>query len=262
MPLNLFDLTGKTALITGATHGLGLAMAEGLAEAGARIIINGHTPSKLDKVIRGLKGKDISATGYLFDITDEGEVERKITEIETETGPVDILVNNAAASQRTRLLDFTLADFERIIKVDLTGAFIMARKIVPGMIKRGGGKIINICSMMSELGRDTTGAYAAAKGGLKMLTRSMAAEWAEYNIQINGIGPGYFETELTADVFIPGNKIYEFIKNRTPARKWGKPEDLKGSVVFLASPASDFVNGHILYVDGGFLNYVGRPEED
>ena len=262
MSANLFDLSGKTALITGATHGLGLAMAIGLAEAGARIIINGHTPLKLDKVMNDLQAKGISAAGYLFDITDEKEVETNISEIENKVGPIDILVNNAAASQRTRLLDFTLRDFERIIKVDLTGAFIMAKKIVPGMIKRGHGKLINICSMMSELGRDTTGAYAAAKGGLKMLTRSMAAEWAEYNIQINGIGPGYFETDLTADVFVPGNKIYEFIKNRTPAKKWGKPGDLKGSVIFLASAASDFVNGHILYVDGGFLNYVGRPEDN
>ena len=185
-----------------------------------------------------------------------------IPEIEKKSGPVDILVNNAAASQRTRLLDFSIGDFERIVKTDLTGAFIMAKNIVPGMIGRGHGKIINICSMMSELGRDTTGAYAAAKGGLKMLTRSMAAEWAEHNIQINGIGPGYFETELTADVFVPGNKIYEYIRNRTPAKRWGKPEDLKGAAVFLASSASDFVNGHILYVDGGFLNYVGRPDGD
>jgi gluconate 5-dehydrogenase len=262
MSSNLFDLSGKTALITGATRGLGLAMATGLAGAGARIIINGHTPSKLDKVIDDLKRDGIPAAGYLFDITNEEDVNKNILEIEKKVGPVDILVNNAAVSQRTKLVDFTLQDFERIIKVDLTGAFIMAKNIVPGMIRRGHGKIINICSMMSELGRDTTGAYAAAKGGLKMLTRSMAAEWAEYNIQINGIGPGYFETELTGDVFVPGNKIYEFIRNRTPAKRWGKPEDLKGSVVFLASEASDFVNGHILYVDGGFLNYVGRPEID
>ena len=258
---NLFDLSGRTALITGATHGLGMAMARGLARAGARIIINGHTPDHMDQALEELRKEGIPATGKLFDIREEQEVIRNFRTMQEETGGIDILVNNAALSKREELLNISLEDFERIVRTDLTGAFIVSRQAVPGMIRKGYGKIINICSMMSELGRETTGAYAAAKGGLKMLTRSMAAEWAGYNIQINGIGPGYFETRLTGDLFVPGSKLYEFIKSRTPARRWGKPDDIMGAVIFLASPASDFVNGHILYVDGGFLNYVGRPAE-
>lgn len=262
MEKSLFDLTGMTALVTGGTQGLGLSMARGLAEMGARIVINGHTPGKMESALRILSEEGREAGGYLFDITDERAVKENISMIESKYGSIDILVNNAATSKRVKLLDMSLKDFEEIVKVDLTGAFIMSRTVVTGMIGRKHGKIINICSMMSDLGRETTGAYASAKGGLKMLTRSMAAEWAEFNIQVNGIGPGYIETELTGDLFVPGSAIYEFIRNRTPARRWGKPDDLKGAVVFLASKASDFVNGHILYVDGGFLHYVGRQPEE
>ncbi len=258
MNLPLFNLTGKTALITGGTHGLGLSMARGLASAGAKILLNGHTPGHMEKALRDFKNENIMAEGVLFDITDESAVMKAVADINEKKLSIDILVNNAAYTQRLNLLDTSLSAFEKIIKTDLTGAFIVSKAFVPGMIERGYGKIINICSMMSELSRETTGAYAAAKGGLKMLTRSMSAEWAEHNIQVNGIGPGYFETELTGDLFIPGSPIYEFIRKRTPAKRWGKPDDIQGAVIFLASSASDFVNGHILYVDGGFLHYVGR----
>jgi gluconate 5-dehydrogenase len=257
MSTTLFDLNGKTALITGATRGLGMAMARGLAGAGAKIIINGHTPDKLKSAVEEFGKEGIPAESYLFDITDEASVKVAVDAIESGYGGIDILVNNAATTRRLELLSTDVTEFERIVRVDLTGAFIMAKYFVPGMIKRGHGKVINICSMMSELGRETTGAYASAKGGLKMLTRSMTAEWAQHNIQVNGIGPGYFETGLTGDLFVPGNEMYEFIRKRTPARRWGRPEELQGAVIFLASKASDFVNGHILYVDGGFLHYVG-----
>ncbi len=260
MTHSLFDLSGRTALVTGGTHGLGLAMAEAMAEMGANIILNGHTPGKLEKAVEFLKEKGIKAEGFLCDITEEPKVKEHIARFNESTG-IDILVNNAATTKRIELLDVSLEDFERIVKVDLTGALIMSRQVVPGMMKRGYGKIINICSMMSELSRETTGPYAAAKGGLAMLTKSMAAEWAACNIQVNGIGPGYFETDQTSDLFIPGNRMYEFIRSRTPAARWGKPEDIKGAVIFLASKASDFVNGHILYVDGGFLHYKGHPPE-
>ncbi len=255
---SLFDLNGKTALITGGTHGIGLSIAKGLASAGANIILNGHSQGHMEKALEDLKQKNIEARSSLFDITDENAVKNAVKDFKDNKIEIDILVNNAAFTKRLNLLETSLSNFEKIVNTDLTGAFMVAKEIVPGMINRGHGKIINICSMMSELSRETTGAYAAAKGGLKMLTRSMAAEWAEYNIQVNGIGPGYFETELTGDLFVPGSRIYEYIRNRTPARRWGKPEDIQGAAIFLASSASDFVNGHILYVDGGFLHYVGR----
>lgn len=181
--------------------------------------------------------------------------------IEEEVGPVDILINNAAIIKRAPILDMQTNDFREILNINLTAAFIMARYIVPGMIKRGHGKIINICSMMSELGRDTVSAYSAAKGGLKMLTRSMATEWARYNIQVNGIGPGYFATSQTKAIREGGHPLHDFIIHRTPAGRWGEPSDLAGAAIFLSSPASDFVNGHILYVDGGILATIGKPKE-
>lgn len=257
----LFDLTGKIALITGGTHGLGMAMAMGLGEAGATLVINGHTPTKMEKALAAYKAVGLKAMGYLFDVTKEDQVKANIQKIEAEVGPIDILVNNAGIIKRTPLVDMEVDDYKQVLEVDLIAPFIMAKHVVPGMIRRGGGKVINICSMMSELGRDTVGAYAAAKGGLKMLTQNMATEWARFNIQANGIGPGYFATEQTAPIRVDGHPMHEFIVNRTPAGKWGEPEQLKGAAIFLASEASDFVNGHILYVDGGILATIGRPRE-
>lgn len=257
--MQLFDLKGKTALITGGTHGLGMAMATALAEAGATLIVNGHTPEKLESAAASYAQKGIPVSTYLFDVTDEAEVEGMIPVMEKEVAPIDILVNNAAIIKRIPILEMRAEDFRKILDVNLTGQFIVAKTVARGMKARGYGKIINICSMMSELGRDTVSAYAAAKGGLKMLTRSMATEWARDNIQINGIGPGYFATEQTAPIRKDGHPLHEFIINRTPAGRWGDPEDLGGAAVFLASRASDFVNGQVIYVDGGILATIGKP---
>ena len=260
MSLDLFDLTNKCALVTGATHGLGMAMALGLGRAGATIVVNGHSSQeKIDRAVATYTDEGISAYGYMFDVTNEPGVEKAVARIEEEVAPIDILVNNAGIIKRTPLLEMDLKDWEAVVRTDLTGAFIMAKHVVPGMIERGGGKVINICSMMSELGRDTVGAYAAAKGGLKMLTRNMATEWARHSIQVNGIGPGYFATSQTAPIRVEGHPFNDFIVNRTPSRKWGDPDELAGAAIFLASEASDFVNGHILYVDGGILATIGKP---
>jgi len=262
MSQELFNLKGKTALVTGGTHGLGMAVAVGLAEAGATIIVNGHTPAKLESARREYLEKGITAHSYLLDVTDEAAVKRAIPIMEKEVGPIHILVNNAAIIKRIPILEMKAEDFRKILDVNLTGQFIMAKTVARGMVERGHGKIINMCSMMSELGRDTVSAYAAAKGGLKMLTRSMATEWARYNIQINGIGPGYFATAQTAPLRVDGNPFNEFIINRTPAGRWGLPEDLAGAAVFLASKASDFVNGQVVYVDGGILATIGKPSNE
>jgi gluconate 5-dehydrogenase len=259
--MHLFDLTGKTALITGATHGLGMAMAMGLGEAGATLVINGHTPEKMEKALATYRAAGLTAHGYLFDVTDEAAVQSSLAQIESEVAPIDILVNNAGIIKRVPLAEMETADFHAVVNVDLVAPFIVSKHAVIGMMARGAGKIINICSMMSELGRDTVGAYAAAKGGLKMLTQNMATEWARHNIQVNGIGPGYFATEQTAPIRVDGNPLHEFIVGRTPAGKWGEPDQLKGAAIFLASAASDFVNGHVLYVDGGILATIGRPKE-
>lgn len=263
MSINLFDLTGKVALITGATHGLGQAMAIGLGKAGATLIINGaSSQKKLDNSVGEYKSMGLKTYGYLFDVTDEAQVIENISNIEKEIGDIDILVNNAGIIKRTPLEEMTVADFEQVIKVDLVSPFIVSKHVVKGMISRRKGKIINICSMMSELGRNTVGAYAAAKGGLKMLTQNMATEWAKHNIQINGIGPGYFATSQTAPIRVDGHPFNEFIINRTPAARWGDPEDLEGAAIFLSSKASDFVNGQILYVDGGILATIGKPSNE
>jgi gluconate 5-dehydrogenase len=257
----LFDLNGKIALITGGTHGLGMAIATGLGEAGATLVINDLSPEKIKIALSQYKEIGLDVKGYLFDVTQEDQVIEYVRKIETEVGPIDILVNNAGIIMRTPLVDMEVHDFKSVLEVDLVAPFIMAKQVVPGMIRRGGGKIINMCSMMSELGRDTVGAYAAAKGGLKMLTRNMATEWARFNIQTNGIGPGYFATSQTAPIRVDGHPLHEFIVNRTPSGKWGEPDQLKGAAIFLASEASDFVNGHILYVDGGILATIGKPRE-
>ena len=263
MSTSLFDLTGKVALVTGSTHGLGMAMAKGIGKAGATIIINGNSSQeKIDKAVEIFKSEGIQAFGYRFDVTNEEEVLNAIERIENEVGPIDVLVNNAGIIKRTPLVDMEVADFEQVIKVDLVSPFIVSKVVVKGMIKRKSGKIINICSMMSELGRNTVGAYAAAKGGLKMLTQNMCVEWAPHNIQVNGIGPGYFATEQTKPIRVDGHPFNEFIVNRTPAGLWGDPDELRGAAVFLGSNASDFVNGQILYVDGGILATIGKPSNE
>jgi gluconate 5-dehydrogenase len=262
MSLQLFDLAGRTALITGGTHGIGLAIAQGLAASGAAILLNGHTPERLDLAVSDCERMGFKVKGYLFDIRDQKDVDRNLQKINEIEGNIDILVNNAAVHKRLNLLDLTLNDFRTVLEVNLTAQFYIAQQVARRMKEREQGKIINLCSMMSELGRDTTGAYAAAKGGLKMLTKSMATEWARYNIQVNGIGPGYIKTDATGPISEPGSPIYDFILSRTPAGRWGKPEDLAGAAIFLASRASDFVNGHILYVDGGMLATLGRPMGD
>lgn len=261
--LRNFSLQGKIALITGGTHGLGMAMAIGLGKAGAKLIINGNSSGeKLAQAVEHYRSLGLQAEGYQFDVTDETQVARSIADIEKKVGPIDILINNAGIIKRTPLVEMEVSDFEQVIKVDLISPFIMSKQVVKGMMQRGNGKIINICSMMSELGRNTVGAYAAAKGGLKMLTRNMATEWARFNIQVNGIGPGYFATKQTAPIRVDGHPFNDFIINRTPAGRWGNPEDLEGTAVFLASRASDFVNGQIIYVDGGILATIGKPSNE
>jgi gluconate 5-dehydrogenase len=206
--------------------------------------------------------KGIQIHTYVLDVTNEEEVDRTIPQIEKEVGPIDILVNNAGIIKRIPILEMKAAEFRQVLDVDLTGPFIMSKAVAKGMVERGGGKIINMCSMMSELGRNTVSAYAAAKGGLKMLTKSMATEWARFNIQANGIGPGYFATSQTAPIRVDGHPFNDFIIGRTPAARWGDPEDLSGAAIFLASKASDFVNGIVLYVDGGILATIGKPANE
>jgi gluconate 5-dehydrogenase len=262
MSINLFDLTGKTALVTGGVHGLGMAMAKGLGHAGAKIVVNDLSQEALDKAVAEYKSEGIEAYGYLFDVTDEAAVIASIKKIEAEVGPIDILINNAGIIKRTPIIEMEVKDFAAVINVDLISPFIVSKNVAKGMIQRGGGKIINICSMMSELGRDSVSAYAAAKGGLKMLTKNMATEWAKFNIQTNGIGPGYFATSQTAPIRVDGHPFNEFIIGRTPAGRWGDPNDLQGAAIFLSSKASDFVNGHIVYVDGGILASIGKPSNE
>jgi gluconate 5-dehydrogenase len=260
MSTELFNLKGKTALITGSTHGLGMAMAMGIGNAGAKIVINGNSSQeKLENAVKYYISKGLDAHGYLFDVSDEKSVIKNIIDIEKNIGPIDILVNNAGIIKRTLIKDMQVKDFEEVIKIDLVAPFIVSKHVVKKMIVRKSGKIINICSMMSELGRNSVGAYSSAKGGLKMLTKNMATEWAKYNIQVNGIGPGYFATDQTKPIREDGHPFNNFIINRTPTGKWGDPEDLQGAAIFLSSKASDFVNGHILYVDGGILATIGKP---
>ncbi len=258
-----FSLEGKVALVTGAAYGIGFAMAEALAAAGAKIAFNCRGEKHMEDALAAYKAKGIEARGYICDVTDEEGVKKMVASISEELGPVDILVNNAGIIKRIPMHEMKVEEFREVIDIDLTAAFIMAKAVIPSMVERGGGKIINVCSMMSELGRETVSAYASAKGGLKMLTRNIASEYGEYNIQCNGIGPGYIATPQTAplrerDADGKRHPFDSFIVAKTPAARWGTPEDLMGPVVFLASSASDFVNGHILYVDGGILAYIGK----
>ena len=259
--MNSFSLQGKVALITGASYGIGFNIARGFAAAGATIVFNDINQELVDKGLAAYKEEGIPAHGYVCDVTDEAAVNELVKKIEAEVGVIDILVNNAGIIKRIPMLEMAAADFRKVIDIDLNGPFIVSKAVIPGMIKKGHGKIINICSMMSELGRETVSAYAAAKGGLKMLTKNIASEYGEYNIQCNGIGPGYIETPQTAPLRVEGHPFNSFIISKTPAARWGKPEDLMGPAGFRASDASDFVNGHILYVDGGILAYIGKQPQ-
>lgn len=255
---NAFDLTGKVALVTGGTYGIGMAMAKALGKAGATIIVNARRSEMVDEAVAEYKKEGLQAYGFTCDVTKEDQVQKMVAEVSKTVGDIDILVNNAGIIKRIPVLETSVEEFKEVIDIDLVGPFIVSKAVAPAMIKKGAGKIINICSMMSELGRETVSAYAAAKGGLKMLTKNLACEWAEHNIQVNGIGPGYIATPQIAPLRTDGHPFNEFIISKTPAARWGNPEDLEGPVVFLASKASDFVNGHILYVDGGILAYIGK----
>ena len=260
---NMFSLEGKTALVTGASYGIGFAIACAFAAAGAKIVFNDINRELVEKGLASYREKGITACGYVCDVTDEDAENSFLKRVEAEVGEIDILVNNAGIIKRIPMTEMTAEDFRKVVDVDLNAPFIVSKAVIPGMIRRGHGKIINICSMMSELGRETVSAYAAAKGGLKMLTRNICSEYGEYNIQCNGIGPGYIATPQTAPLREkqPDGSRHpfdQFIISKTPAARWGSPEDLMGPAVFLASEASDFVNGHILYVDGGILAYIGK----
>ena len=263
MDLNSFSLKGKVALVTGASYGIGFAIASAYAKCGATIVFNDIKQELVDKGLASYKEAGIEAHGYVCDVTDEDQVNAFIAQVKKEVGVIDILVNNAGIIKRIPMCEMSAKDFRQVIDVDLNGPFIVSKAVIPSMIKKGHGKIINICSMMSELGRETVSAYAAAKGGLKMLTRNIASEYGEFNIQCNGIGPGYIATPQTAPLREkqPDGSRHpfdSFIIAKTPAARWGTPEDLMGPAVFLASEASDFVNGHVLYVDGGILAYIGK----
>lgn len=259
----MFRLDGKVAFITGASYGIGYAIAKGMANAGAKIVFNDINKELVEKGLASYKADGIDAKGYVCNVTDENAVNKTVETIEKEVGVIDILVNNAGIIKRIPMCEMSADDFRKVIDVDLNAPFIVSKAVIPSMIKKGHGKIINICSMMSELGRETVSAYAAAKGGLKMLTRNICSEYGEYNIQCNGIGPGYIATPQTAPLREKqpdGSKhpFDSFICSKTPAGRWLEADELAGPAVFLASDASNAVNGHILYVDGGILAYIGK----
>jgi len=253
----LFDLSGKVALITGGTHGIGMAVGKILGKAGAKICVNDLDQSRLDEAKKQYAEAGIDAFTIVFDVTSEEDVDKGISAIENEAGPVDILVNNAGIIKRVKILDMEVDDFRKVIDVDLVAPLIVGKRVAPGMIQKRSGKIINMCSMMSIYGRNTVSAYASAKGGLKLLTASMCCEWAKYNIQVNGIGPGYIATAQTAPIREGNHPFNDLVMMRTPAGRWGEPEDVANAALFLASQASNFVNGHILFVDGGILANFG-----
>ncbi len=261
--MNLFDLTGKIALVTGGAHSIGFAMGVGLAKAGATVCFNCSNEESRQRGVAAYAAEGISVHGYVADVTKENEMQALVARIREEVGVIDILVNNAGIIKRIPMCEMSVEDFEKVIDVDLVAPFICAKAVLPGMIEKGHGKIINVCSMMSELGRETVAGYAAAKGGLKMLTRNICSEFGGANIQCNGIGPGYIATSQTAPLRerqADGSRhpFDQFIISKTPAGRWGTTDDLVGPTVFLASDASNFVNGHVLYVDGGILAYIGK----
>ena len=266
MDMSSFSLEGKIALITGASYGIGMAIAKGMAAAGATIVFNDIKQELVDKGLAAYEEAGIKAHGYVCDVTNEDAVNELVAKIEAEVGVIDILVNNAGIIKRIPMHEMKAEEFRQVVDIDLNAPFIVSKAVIPGMMKKGHGKIINICSMMSELGRETVSAYAAAKGGLKMLTRNICSEYGEYNIQCNGIGPGYIATPQTAplrEIQPDGSRhpFDQFIIAKTPAARWGEAEDLAGPAVFLASDASNFVNGHVLYVDGGILAYIGKQPQ-
>jgi len=251
----LFDVSGKVALVTGSGQGIGYTLAKGLAEAGCTVILNDIVEDRLNGAVEKIKKDGFNAHGVVFDVTNEEQIKASIDKVEKEVGPIDILVNNAGIQIRGPLEDFKLSDWQRLMDINLTGAFLASKSIVKGMIERKAGKIINICSMQSELARPSIAPYTAAKGGLKNLTRGMATDWGKYNIQVNGIAPGYFKTAMTKALY-EDEKFDVWLCGRTPANRWGDPEELIGSLIFLSSEASNYVNGHLVYVDGGMLACV------
>jgi gluconate 5-dehydrogenase len=253
----LFDLKDKVVLVTGGTHGIGLAVGMTLGKAGARICVNDIDEAKLDSGREAYAAEGIEVYTLVFNVTDEADVDAGITKIEQDVGTIDILVNNAGIIKRIPILDMPVEEYRQVIDVDLVAPFIVGKRVAPGMIKKGGGKIINMCSMMSVYGRNSVSAYASAKGGLKLLTANMCCEWAKHNIQVNGIGPGYIATAQTAPIREGGHPFNDLVMTRTPAGRWGEPEDIGHAALFLASKASQFVNGHVLYVDGGILANFG-----
>ncbi|MCR5290462.1 MAG: gluconate 5-dehydrogenase [Treponema sp.] len=261
--LDTFSLKGKVAFVTGASYGIGFAIASALADAGAKVAFCERNPEKVKKGTEDYKAAGFDVKGYQCDVTDEKQVQDTVAKIAADLGTIDILVNNAGIIKRIPMTELSVEEYKQVIDIDLVSPFIVSKAVLPGMKAKGHGKIINICSMMSELGRETVSAYAAAKGGLKMLTRNICSEYGEFNIQCNGIGPGYIATPQTAPLRekqADGSRhpFDQFIIAKTPAARWGTPEDLQGAAVFLASDASDFVNGHVLYVDGGILAYIGK----
>jgi gluconate 5-dehydrogenase len=252
MSKGLFDLTGRVALITGSSRGLGLVLARGLGQAGAAVVLNGRSPETLEAAVQALEGEGLRAFGYGFDVTKGGQLQRQVEKIEAEVGPIDILVNNAGVQRRAPVLEMPESVWREVLEVNLTGVFLASQAVGRGMVARGRGKIINICSLLSEVGRATISPYTASKGGVKMLTRALAVEWARHGVQVNGIGPGYFATEMNT-ALIENPEFDRWLKTRTPAGRWGRPEELVGAAVFLASEASSFVTGQIIYVDGGVL---------
>lgn len=253
--MKLFSLEGKTALITGSSRGIGYELAQGLAQAGATVVINGINPETVASSVKRLTDQGLNASGQPFNVTDLKDIENAVANIEANVGPIDILVNNAGIQRRTPLLECTEETWQEVMDTNLTSVFKVSRAVAANMVKRNRGKIINTCSIQSELGRPTIAPYAASKGGLKMLTKNMCAEWATHNIQVNGLAPGYFATELT-EALVNNEEFSDWLCKRTPAGRWGNVEELVGSAIFLASPASSFVNGHILYVDGGMSAVV------
>lgn len=255
MSLRLFDLTGRTALITGSSRGLGLSMAKGLAEAGASLVLNGTDAERLSAAAAELRGEGHRVDEARFDVTDEAQILRAFAELDAKKIEIDILLNNAGIQLRKPMLELSTGEWRKVLEADLTSAFVIGREAAKRMIPRGRGKLINIGSVTSELARATIAPYTVAKGGIKMLTRAMAAEWARHGIQANAIGPGYMLTDMN-EALIQDAAFDAWVKARTPAGRWGKPEELIGAAVFLASSASDFVNGQIIYVDGGLLAVI------
>jgi len=256
-PSELFDLSGKVALVTGATHGIGMAIGKALALAGATLCVNGHSEENLEKCKKEYKKDGIDVNTFMFDVTEESEVDRGISEIEKKVGDIDILVNNAGIIKRIPILNMKVDEYKQVIDVDLVAPFIVAKRVAPKMIAKRSGKIINLCSMMSVYGRNSVSAYAAAKGGLKLLTENMCCEWAKYNVQINALGPGYIATSQTAPIRVDGHPFNDLVMTRTPAGCWGKTDDVGYAALFLASGAANFINGQVLFVDGGILANFG-----